>query len=102
MSDVIEFLEKLGSDARLLEAAKEEVALALADAKVDMAAGEAILARNVGDLYDLLKVAPLCCLQTVPRREGEEEEEEQEEDGGEGKDEPAKPSKEKSQSANKP
>lgn len=99
MSNVIEFLEKLGSDARLLQAAKDEVALALADAQVEAAASEAILARNVEELYALLNQSPLCCLQTVPRREGEEEEEEQEEEGGEGKDQPAKPSKGASQSS---
>lgn len=100
MSDVIEFLEKLGSDARLFQAAKDTVALALADAHVEAAAGEAILARNVEELYALLKQSPLCCLQTVPRREGEEEEEEQEEEnGGEGKEQPVKPSKGASQAA---
>lgn len=95
MSDVIEFLEKLGSDARLFQAAKETVALALADAQVEAAAGEAILARNVEELQALLKVVPLNCFQSAPRREGEEEEEEEQEgeEGDEGKKQPKKPSK---------
>lgn len=80
MSNVIDFLEKLGSDARLFQAAKDEVALALADARIDASAGEAILARNVEELHALLKVVPLHCLQTVPQREGEEEEQESEEE----------------------
>jgi hypothetical protein len=102
MSNVIEFLEKLGSDARLLQAAEDEVALALADAHVEASASEAIVARNVDELYALLKQAPQFCLQTVPRREDEEEEEEEgqeEEEGGEEKDQPAKPSKDASQSS---
>jgi len=98
MSDVIEFLEKLGSDARLFQAAKETVALALADAQVEAAAGEAILARNVEELQALLKVVPLHCFQSAPKREGEEEEEEQEEEGEEGEKQPKKPSKSASQS----
>jgi CO dehydrogenase/acetyl-CoA synthase beta subunit len=76
MSNVIEFLERLGSDAYLRQAAKDEVAMALADAKVDASAGEAILARNVEELYALLNQGPLFCLQSFPRKEEEEEEEE--------------------------
>jgi CO dehydrogenase/acetyl-CoA synthase beta subunit len=99
MSDVIEFLEKLGSDARLFQAARETVAVALADAQVEAAAGEAILARNVEELQALLKVVPLHCFQSAPKREGEEEEEEQEEEeSDEGKKPPKKPSKGASQS----
>jgi len=74
MSKVIEFLERLGSDARLMQAAEEEVALALADAKIDAAAGEAILARDVQELHALLKLAPMVCFQTVPEEEEEEDE----------------------------
>ncbi|KLD64037.1 hypothetical protein [Dyella japonica] len=97
MSNVIEFLEKLGSDARLFQGAKDEIALALADAKIEATAGEAILARNVEELHALLKVVPLCCFQTVPRRPDEEEEEEEQE-GEEGEESetdapPSKPSK---------
>jgi len=97
MSDVIEFLEKLGSDARLFQAAKETVALALADAQVEAAVGEAILARNVEELQALLKVVPLHCFQSAPKREGEEEEEEEEKEE-EGEKQPKKPSKSTSQS----
>jgi len=83
MSSVIEFLERLGGDAQLRQATTEEIALALADAKVEASASEAILARNVDELYALLKQAPMFCVQTVPRKEGEEEDEEEE--GGEEK-----------------
>jgi hypothetical protein len=89
MSNVIEFLERLGSDARLFQGAKDEIALALAEAT----AGEAILARNVEELHALLKVVPLCCFQTVPRRPDEEEEEEQEGEEGEESESDAPPSK---------
>ncbi|MGO4504086.1 MULTISPECIES: hypothetical protein [unclassified Dyella] len=93
MSNVIEFLERLGSDARLFQGAKDEIALALADAKIEATAGEAILARNVEELHALLKVVPLCCFQTVPRRPDEEEEEEQEGEEGEESESDAPPSK---------
>jgi CO dehydrogenase/acetyl-CoA synthase beta subunit len=85
MSSIIEFLERLGGDAQLRQATTEEIALALADAKVEASASEAILARNVDELYALLKQAPMFCVQTVPRKEGEEEEEDEEEEGGEEK-----------------
>ncbi|MET3653538.1 hypothetical protein [Dyella japonica] len=91
MSDVIDFLEKLGSDARLLQAAKDEVALALADAQVEAAASEAILARNVEELHALLKVAPSYCFQTVPRREDEDEEEKEGEEGEESEEQAKQP-----------
>ena len=85
MSDIIEFLERLGADAHLRQATTEEIALALADAKVESSAGEAILARNVEELYALLKQTPMFCVQTVPRKEGEEEEEDEDEEDGEEK-----------------
>ncbi|MDR3447096.1 MULTISPECIES: hypothetical protein [Dyella] len=95
MSNIIEFLEKLGTDAHLRQASRDELSIALADARVEASACEAILARNVEDLYALLDKAPLFCLQTVPRKEGEEEEEEEkeEDEGGEEKKTPSKNAK---------
>jgi len=64
---------------------------------VEARASEAILARNVEELYALLGIAPQFCVQTVPRKEGEEEEEEEPEEEGDGAEpqapgKPAKPS----------
>jgi CO dehydrogenase/acetyl-CoA synthase beta subunit len=80
MSTVIEFLEKMGADAHLRQATSDDIAVALAEAKVEASASEAILARNVEELYALLKQAPMFCVQTVPHKEDEEEEEEEEGD----------------------
>ncbi|QNJ99797.1 hypothetical protein [Dyella telluris] len=79
MSSVIEFLERLGADAHLRQATKEEVALALADACVEATASEAILSGQSEALYALLKRAPMVCVQTVPHKEDEEEEEDEDE-----------------------
>jgi hypothetical protein len=92
MSDIIEFLETLGANAHLRQASRDELSIALADAKVDAWASEAILARDAGHLYALLSKAPLCCVQTIPRKEGEEEEEREEEDGDGDSGTPAEPS----------
>jgi CO dehydrogenase/acetyl-CoA synthase beta subunit len=80
MSTVIEFLEKLGADAHLRQATRDEVALALADARVDASASEVILAGDIEALYALLEQAPMCCVQTVPHKEDEDEEEEDDEE----------------------
>lgn len=93
MSNIIEFLEKLGADAHLRQASRDELSIALADARVEASASEAILARNVEDLYALLDKAPLFCVQTVPRKEGEEEEEKEEDEGGEEQKTPGKSAK---------
>jgi len=93
MSNIIGFLEKLGADAHLREAGRDELSLALADAQVEARASEAILARNVEELYALLGIAPQFCVQTVPRKEGEEEEEPEEEGDGAEPQAPGKPAK---------
>lgn len=74
MSSVIEFLERLGADAQLRRASRDEVALALADACVEATASEAILSGQCEALYALLKRAPMVCVQTVPHKEDEDEE----------------------------
>ncbi|WP_109123542.1 hypothetical protein [Dyella sp. C11] len=99
MSNVIEFLEKLGSDAQLLQAAKEEVALALADAKVGASEGEAILARDAQALHELLKIVPMVCFQTTPEEEEEEKEGDEDEEGDEKAKKPSKSASESSATA---
>lgn len=71
MSDVIDFLEKMGKDAQLRRASPEEVESALDDAQIDAPLSSAILARDISELYDLLKLQPMFATQMEP---GEEEE----------------------------
>ncbi|SFS16731.1 hypothetical protein SAMN05216570_3369 [Dyella sp. OK004] len=71
MSDVIEFLEKMGRDAQLRHASSEDMELALDDAQIDAPLSSAILARDISALYDLLQLQPMFATQMEP---GEEEE----------------------------
>lgn len=87
MSSVIEFLERLGTDAQLRHAPQEDLARALEDSQVDAALGAAIIARSTDDLYALLDVRPMFKTIENPGREGEEEEEEG--DGEEGEEQSA-------------
>jgi len=86
MSSVIDFLERMGANAGLRGASQEDVAQAIAEADLDAEMGAAIIAKSTSDLYAKLNVTPMFCVQTVPRKEGEEEEEQEEEDGEEKKD----------------
>jgi hypothetical protein len=78
MSNVIDFLERLGQDARLRQGLQDEVALAIAHAQIDPELRVAILAKDQQRIEALLGQGPLCCM-LVPGKEGEEEEEEGEE-----------------------
>jgi hypothetical protein len=80
MSSVIDFLERMGADASLRCAGQDEIAQAVADADLDAELGAAIIAKSTSELYAKLNMTPMFCVQTVPRKEGEEEEEEQEEE----------------------
>jgi hypothetical protein len=77
MLSVIDFLEKVGSEAQLRHASQEEMEVALTDA--DIAAPErlAILAEDAMGLQALLRQVPLCAIMIPPdEEEGEEDEEE--------------------------
>ena len=80
MSNVIRFLEKMGSEARWSDASKDELELALMKAEVEIPLRAAILDKDVAQLQILLQQKPFVSL-VIP---GEEEEEE------EGEDEPGK------------
>lgn len=88
MSDVIEFLEKMGRHAQLRHASPEDMELALEDAQIDAPLSSAILARDMSDLYDLLKLQPMFATQMEP---GEEEDapSKEEEPGREEEDAPS-------------
>ncbi len=76
MTDVIDFLERMGQDAQLRHAAQDEVELALNSAEIAPELQTAILARDQAQLEKLLGQTPLC----APLFPGQEEEEEGEED----------------------
>lgn len=78
MSDVIDFLERMGQDAQWRHASQDEVELALTGAEVAPELQAAILAKDLAQLEMLLGQAPLCgCY--LPGKEEEEEGDEDEE-----------------------
>jgi hypothetical protein len=75
MSNVIGFLEKVGQDARLRHASRDEVELALAAEQMSPELQIAILAKDQPRLETLLGRSHFCCVM-FPVKEGEEESEE--------------------------
>lgn len=76
MSNVIRFLEKMGSEARWGDATKDTMELALVNAEIENPLRSAILDKDVMQLQKLLQQKePVCMI--IP---GEEEEEEEGED----------------------
>lgn len=78
MSNVIDFLEKMGQDARLRYGSCADVETALEGERFEPALREAILARDHSKLGSALGQGILCCLM-FPVKEGEEGEENEEE-----------------------
>ncbi len=77
MSNVFDFLERLGRDAQLNRACDAELELAMARADIDPAVREAILMRDQQQLEKLLGAdANVCCMIIAPAREQDEDEEE--------------------------
>jgi hypothetical protein len=80
VTDIIDFLERLGQDAQLRHASESELRAALAAAAIEPAAATAILAGDRRTLERQLAArSEFCCLIYAPRREDEEEEEGDEE-----------------------
>jgi hypothetical protein len=73
MSNVIDFLERMGKDAQLRRASPDEVALALTEADVETPLCSAIVARDTPALQALLKQGVFFATQ-MPSREDEESE----------------------------
>lgn len=81
MSSVIEFLERMGTNAQLRHASQDEIAVALEESQIDSALGAAIIARSTADLYSLLDLRPMfCTLENPSRGPGIKEEEEDEDE----------------------
>jgi hypothetical protein len=78
MTDVIDFLERMGQDAQLRHASQDEVELALTSAEIAPELQTAILAKDQAKIESLLGQAPLCGM-FLPGQEEEEEGDEDEE-----------------------
>jgi hypothetical protein len=76
MLNVIDFLERVGQDAQLRHASKDDVELALANTHIDQGMQAAILAGDQSRLKALLECAPLMSMQ-FPGKEDEEEDEDE-------------------------
>jgi hypothetical protein len=87
--DVVEFLERMGSDATLREARKDELERALAQAGIEPSARAAILAGDAGELERLLATGALFGI-LMP------DEDEEQEDEGEGEEPPSREGEEQS------
>jgi hypothetical protein len=81
MSNVIDFLERMGQDAELRYGSCAKVAMALGSEDIEPALQELILAGDDAKLAEALGQGTMCCL-LLPVKEGEESEE-----GGDGDDE---------------
>jgi hypothetical protein len=80
VSEIIDFLEKLGQDAQLRHGSEGEIRAALAVAAIEPGAATAILAGDRRTLERQLAArSHVCCLIYAPRREDDEEEEGDEE-----------------------
>lgn len=78
MSDVIDFLERMGQDAQLRHGSQDEVELALTSAEIAPELQAAILAKDQAHLETLLGQSPLCVVLWPGEEEGEEEDETEE------------------------
>lgn len=78
MSSVIEFLEKMGSEAQWRHASQEALEVALAETDIAAPERSAILAKDAAKLQTLLRHVPLFAIMIPPdEEEGEEDEEEE-------------------------
>jgi hypothetical protein len=81
MFDVIDFLDRVGSDASLRNASRDELAVALATAQADPVLSKAILGKDGQPLDALLGQDAFCCYINPGKEDEDEEDEEDEEDG---------------------
>ena len=80
MSNVIDFLQRLGQDADLRHAPRIALELALAEADIDPALREALLGTDQRKLESLLGADTNVCAMISPGQKEESEEEDEDED----------------------
>ncbi len=89
MSNLIDFLERIGQDAELRYAGRDMLEEALRSAGIDPALRAAIIGKDQRALEALMGAQPnICC--TIHKEDEEEEEEEEPEEEEEGEDEDEK------------
>ena len=76
MSNVIDFLERVGQDAQLRQGSQNEMELAMTRAQIDPELQAAIVAKDQSLLEMLLGQGILCCMQ-MPGKEDEDEDEDE-------------------------
>jgi hypothetical protein len=76
MSNVIDFLERMGQDAQLRDASQEKLVLALASSRINPELRAAILAKDQVRLEALLGSINVCCM-INPGKEDEDEDTEE-------------------------
>jgi hypothetical protein len=76
MSNVINFLERMGQDAQLRHASRNEMELALAGTQIDPELQAAILAKDQSLLEVLLGGDNVCCAQMPGKHDEDDETEE--------------------------
>ena len=77
MTDIIDFLERMGGDAGLRGATRADLAEALVEAQVDPLVRKAVLAGDRRTLEHLLGAQPnVCCMTHYPEGDGDQEEQE--------------------------
>jgi hypothetical protein len=80
VSNVIDFLQRLGQDADLRHAPRTELELALAEAGIDPALRDALLGADQRKLENLLGADTNVCCMVAPAKKEEDEEDEDEDD----------------------
>jgi len=73
MSDVIEFLERVGQDASLRHASRATLAEALQAARIDPRLSEALIRGDQAEVQAVLGSSNVCCMVFAPAPELEEE-----------------------------
>jgi hypothetical protein len=77
MTDIIDFLERMGRDAGLRDTTSAELAAALAEAQVAPSLRKAVLAGDRRTLELILGAHPnVCCTTHYPESDGDREEQE--------------------------
>jgi hypothetical protein len=77
VSNVIDFLQRLGQDADLRHASLQDLELALADADIDPALREALLESDQRKLEQLLGADTNVCAMIAPGKKEDDEEEDE-------------------------
>jgi hypothetical protein len=80
MSSIIDFLERMGSEAQLRDASPEELERALSETEIEAPLRTAILNKDTSELQALLRQVPLFGIQSAPDEDEDDDEDEDEDD----------------------